>query len=493
MRFSASLAALFTLFFGNSLYAQFGVYVPGRIYIAHTATGQEPVSPEWGLAPGSIAEINLQGIEENLGQARRVTLRIKTADTDEPRDLVVLNSQRSPGGIEIWFQVVIPADARLGPAELIATTDSGGTFTAPLHISAINFGVFRDDKYGFTHAKTDRSFTNPVIRGGYLTLWGTGLGRPLPSFAPVVKVSIGGVDVRPEYFGRAPGLAGVDQMNVRIPETGVPYACYVPVEVEVAGKPANQVTVPVADGTGPCRHPLNLTTEELQALDAGEAIPVVDMSMTTFAGPDPVSSTESSGPALYKRWDDISIGAWDRDAAAIAFLAMPLIPESERSSCTTSLLDGGLRPAFLRASPIEPASSSVTVNGPNFGPFLLPGKGAFNHALITETASLPLAALPPSRFEGGDWTFKRDETTSFAALQRTFAVPHPLRLKTQTITAVRRSEPLRIEWEDRGYSSSEFVTVTLTAGTASRQYAAPCAGRGSVPDNLRGTLVEDPR
>ena len=243
MRFSALLAALFALLIRNSLYAQFGVFTPGRIYIANAATGQEPLSPESGLAPGSIAEINLQGIEENLGQARRVTIRIKTADTDDARDLAILNSQRSPGGIEIWFQVVIPADARPGPAELIATTDSSGTFTAPLHISAINFGVFREDKYGFTQAKTNRSFTNPAVGGGYLTLWGTGLGRPSPSFAPVVKVAIGGVDVRPEYFGPAPGLAGVNQMNVRIPENGVPYDCYVPVQIEVAGKPASNYPV----------------------------------------------------------------------------------------------------------------------------------------------------------------------------------------------------------------------------------------------------------
>ena len=165
MRFSPSLAALFALFFGNSLYAQFGVFTPGRIYIAHAATGQEPLSPESGLAPGSIAEINLQGIEENLGQARRVTIRIKTADTDDARDLAILNSQRSPGGIEIWFQVVIPADARPGPAELIATTDSSGTFTAPL----IYFGdQFRCVPRGrsMDSRRPKRIELSPILRWG---------------------------------------------------------------------------------------------------------------------------------------------------------------------------------------------------------------------------------------------------------------------------------------------------------------------------------------
>ena len=67
LRFPVS-AALFAILLGDSVYAQFGVFAPGRIYIAHAATGQEPVSPESGLAPGSIADVNLMGIEENLGQ-----------------------------------------------------------------------------------------------------------------------------------------------------------------------------------------------------------------------------------------------------------------------------------------------------------------------------------------------------------------------------------------------------------------------------------------
>jgi hypothetical protein len=53
-------------------------------------------------------------------------------------------------------------------------------------------------------------------------------------------------------------------------------------------------------------------------------------------------------------------------------------------------------------------------------------------------------------------------------------------LKTQTITAIRRSEPLRIDWEDQGYSSSEFVTVTLNAANASRQYSATCRAQASA-------------
>jgi hypothetical protein len=39
----------------------------------------------------------------------------------------------------------------------------------------------------------------------------------------------------------------VDQINVRIPENGVPYDCYVPVQIEVAGKPASNYPVASAD------------------------------------------------------------------------------------------------------------------------------------------------------------------------------------------------------------------------------------------------------
>jgi hypothetical protein len=49
-------------------------------------------------------------------------------------------------------------------------------------------------------------------------------------------------------------------------------------------------------------------------------------------------------------------------------------------------------------------------------------------------------------------------------------------------TAIRRSEPLKIEWEDQRYSSNDVVTVTVDAAnaTGSRRYSAVCRAPASV-------------
>ena len=108
-------------------------------------------------------------------------------------------------------------------------------------------------------------------------------------------------------------------------------------------------------------------------------------------------------------------------------------------------------------------------------------RAGFFRALITETASLPFADLPVSRLAGGDWTFERAPTETFAGFQQTFRAPQPLRLKTDQISAVRRNEPLTIEWENHGYSSNDGVTVTMNVSNGpSAQYTAVCRAPASA-------------
>jgi uncharacterized protein (TIGR03437 family) len=88
---------------------------------------------------------------------------------------------------------------------------------------------------------------NPVGRGQIITLFGTGFGdvasRPAEGTPPSgavqgneqIRVVIGSDFVRQEdiqYFGLAPGLVGVYQINVRVPEAVAPNAA-VPVAVQV--------------------------------------------------------------------------------------------------------------------------------------------------------------------------------------------------------------------------------------------------------------------
>jgi len=76
-----------------------------------------------------------------------------------------------------------------------------------------------------------------------------------------VQVFVGTVPVQPFYNGRAPGLAGVDQINFFIPQNA-PQGCYVPIQVVVAGLSSNTVTIAIGPNRQACSdsNPFGATT-----------------------------------------------------------------------------------------------------------------------------------------------------------------------------------------------------------------------------------------
>jgi len=91
---------------------------------------------------------------------------------------------------------------------------------------------------------------NPADRGGIVVLWATGQGLtdpdwaedalasdPLPKPLKPVQVIIGGQPAEILYAGAAPGMAGVIQINVRVP-SGVKPGTAVPVRVTIGTAPS---------------------------------------------------------------------------------------------------------------------------------------------------------------------------------------------------------------------------------------------------------------
>ncbi len=109
-----------------------------------------------------------------------------------------------------------------------------------------------------------RLVTQSARPGQDVILWGTGLG-PINADETVgapfhdmqeeanVSVYVGGMQVEIDYAGRAPGAAGLDQINFKVPQ-GV-LGCYVPLVVTVNGVPSNWTTMPVANSNGACSDP----------------------------------------------------------------------------------------------------------------------------------------------------------------------------------------------------------------------------------------------
>jgi hypothetical protein len=134
------------------------------------------------------------------------------------------------GGINIFF-------GSLDTAELY---EPGSSQPAPVLLS-ISGGA--PNQGAILHADTHQvvSASKPAIAGEYLEIYLTGL-----SDATVIppQVSIGGRMAEIVFFGKAPGWAGLNQVNVRVPGA-VAAGSAVPVRLTYIGRPSNEVTMAV--------------------------------------------------------------------------------------------------------------------------------------------------------------------------------------------------------------------------------------------------------
>ena len=101
------------------------------------------------------------------------------------------------------------------------------------------------------------SLTRPVRRREFLTIWCIGLGPvtnpprsgeeagiPAPLTTTLTTVTIGGLEAEVTFSGLSPGLVGLYQVNVRVPE-GAPSGDAVPLVLTIGGVASNTATIAV--------------------------------------------------------------------------------------------------------------------------------------------------------------------------------------------------------------------------------------------------------
>jgi uncharacterized protein (TIGR03437 family) len=163
----------------------------------------------------------------------------------------------------------------------IITQDSSGSGLAVVQnfISQSQLDIDR-----FTTGAISGITISPARPGQVLIAWLTGLGPVTGSENSAspghdfladnvdVQVIVGGVSIKPLYAGRAPGLAGADQVNFVLP-ANAPTGCTVSFQVSVNGQLSNPSFIAVAsNGTAQACDAPGFTTAQLQNFDQGNSI-----------------------------------------------------------------------------------------------------------------------------------------------------------------------------------------------------------------------------
>jgi uncharacterized protein (TIGR03437 family) len=232
------------------------VVPPGAVVNGASFASQAP------LAPGSLISIfgnKLAG----AGAADRLPL-----PTILGGSTVVLAGIAMPLLFSSDGQVnaVVPFETTVNTTQqVILTRGSSTSVPQPLTISAAAPGIFTADSSGkgqgiiFGPSGSIADAAHPVKAGDVVVIYCTGLGKvdhPVPTGSPApllpplsnvlskTTVTIGGIQVDPQFAGLTPGFVGLYQVNVGIP-AGIAASNQVPVFITGAGQPSLPVTIAV--------------------------------------------------------------------------------------------------------------------------------------------------------------------------------------------------------------------------------------------------------
>jgi len=353
----------------------------------------------------------------------------------------------------------------------LITADSSGTGLAVIqnYISSAQLDIDR-----FTTFSSGGYTFSPSKPSQVLIAWATGMGAVTggdntasPGFdftknGVNVQVIVGGVSITPLYAGRAPGLAGADQINFQLP-ANVPTGCIVSFQVSVNGQLSNPSFIAIAPdaNSSTCVQP-GFTASQLQQFDSGTSFTVGAFSLTQF-------STNVAQFGTVK--EDLASGGFYRFTGfQLAGLAQYQAQISASGSCyvshvvstSSSAQTGGLGITGLDAG-------TVTLSGPS-------GSGLSNTAftqdptylsyyisLGTEGITIP-GQTNNYKLVGGQYTVNGAGGKDVGAFQASLTLGSPLTLTGGLPSSVTESAGLTLNWT--GGNSSDIVYISGSSSTS---------------------------
>ena len=228
-----------------------------------------PGSPNYGLAPGCLFIVtgsNLASTQNGLQtfflptSLNGVSVSVTVGGTTTHAPLYYAYPTQ--------LGIVLPSATPVGTGTL-TVTNNGQSGNTSIQVIQSAFGILTLNNAGSGRAAAFDlnsnllSSTNSVNPGGYVTLWGSGVGAdPANTDETIypqkqdnltnipIEVDIGGVAGNVVYRGRSQ-FPGVDQIDVQLPTT-VPTGCYVSVVVRSGNELGNTASIPVAASGNEC-------------------------------------------------------------------------------------------------------------------------------------------------------------------------------------------------------------------------------------------------
>jgi uncharacterized protein (TIGR03437 family) len=276
-------------------------YLPSGLPNAGLAQGSIFVIFGDGLGPGQIAHAPGIPLETQLAGTQ---VRFESAGTSYAVPLVYTSANQLAG--------IVPSVVPVGEAEVIANYNGVDSNRLVTRIRKSAFGIFTQNQAGFGPAIVQNwnagsvsmnGLHSVIAAGGIAILWGTGLGPisqsdaeapPVGDLPTQVQVLVGDHEARVLYHGRAPGFAGLDQINFEVPEGVV--GCYVPIVVRADGVASNFASMSIVTSGSICGDDVSWRGRLWAGTASDVRVGIVEMRHEEYSLP--------AGPPIY--WSEIA-------------------------------------------------------------------------------------------------------------------------------------------------------------------------------------------
>jgi uncharacterized protein (TIGR03437 family) len=243
-------------------------------YSPRVAQGSIFVVMGWDIGPDQLVQAPKYPLDTTLSGT---SVQVTVSGTPVLCPMVYTSSRQ--------VAAILPSDTPIGVGTLEVIHNGLPSYGGSITVVKTGFGIYTTSAAGAGPGSITgndyalNTFAHTTRARDVLVLWGTGLG-PAPGEDGAgpqggvqfdnVSVYIGNQKAKVIYAGRSGGYAGLDQINVEVPD--VPDGCFVPVVVHSESEVSNYVTIAVDSAGKACANPSGVPADLLASAAGGGSL-----------------------------------------------------------------------------------------------------------------------------------------------------------------------------------------------------------------------------